>query len=102
MNKLIEYTRWDGTTYTTPYDAQTWKDLLTSTRMDIKTAQLIEIEAEEEISQNTYVITIWKNNFTTSSKYTAETNDPMLWVVDRFGPDEFDDFTYQTVTRGTK
>ena len=43
---------------------------------------------------NTYLITIWQNNFTTCTQYTVQTNDPIDWVVDRFGPDEFDDFTF--------
>lgn len=41
---------------------------------------------------HTYLITIWQNNFSTNQQFTVTTDDPILWIVDRFGPDEFDDF----------
>ena len=80
-----------------PYDAKTWKDLnesRTPIQTELKCVQLIEVQPKQEIFKNTFVITIWQNNFTTSLKYTVETNNPDLWVIDRFCPDQFDDFTY--------
>lgn len=93
----IEYTRWDGTTYTKPYDAKTWKDLnesRTPIQAELKCVQLIEVQHKQEIFKNTFVITIWINDFTSSIKHTVTTNDPMEWVVDNYFPHEFDDFTY--------